>query len=84
MHSSLSANSGFWMRGLQQNNRQPKNLLMTDRVQILCAVATRLDQITQEMSNVTPAKQAKLMFDYIEQAQIYLENIQYPENCYEA
>ncbi|MBI3774373.1 MAG: hypothetical protein HY273_02260 [Gammaproteobacteria bacterium] len=52
---------------------------MTDRVQVLIAVATRLDHLALAMSTATTAKRDALMFEYIEQAQIYLENIQLPE-----
>ncbi len=53
--------------------------LVTDRVQVLIAVATRLDHLAEEMAAATPARRDEMLFEYIEQAQIYLENIQLPE-----
>lgn len=73
----------FELPHIRRENEMTKQWeLVTDRVQVLIAVATRLDQIAQEMSVMSmgvPVQRDELMFDYIEQAQIYLENIRYPE-----
>lgn len=49
----------------------------TDRVQVLIAAANRLDRLAQGMG--TPGKRDELLFDYIEQAQIYLDTVQNPD-----
>ncbi len=70
----------FELPNISRENEMTKQWeVVTDRVQVLIAVATRLDQIAQAMSVAAPGKRDALLFDYIEQAQIYLENIHYPE-----
>jgi two-component system sensor histidine kinase UhpB len=52
--------------------------LATDRVLVMIATASHLDQLAQRMA-ATPSKRDELLFDYIEQTQIYLDNAQLPE-----
>lgn len=53
--------------------------LVTDRVQVLIAVATRLDHLAMEMAAAPAGTRDEMLFEYIEQTQIYLDNIQLPE-----
>ena len=78
--TGLVAYTLFELPHISRENEMTKQWeLVTDRVQVLIGVATRLDQIAQQMSSAAPIQRDALMFDYIEQAQIYLENIQFPE-----
>lgn len=52
--------------------------LVTDRALVAVATAARLDQLAQGMAG-SPAKRDELLFDYIEQTRIYLDNSQNPE-----
>jgi len=70
----------FELPNIRRENEMTKQWeLVTDRVQVLIAVATHLDHLAQAMSIGTTVKRDELMLEYIEQAQIYLENIQLPE-----
>ena len=70
----------FELPNIRRENELTKQWeLVTDRVQVLIAVATHLDKLAQDMSVGTTAQRDQLMLEYIEQAQIYLENIQLPE-----
>lgn len=52
--------------------------LATDRALVMLASANNLMQLAQRMSS-TPEKHDELLFDYIEQARVYLDNAQHPE-----
>lgn len=52
--------------------------LATDRALVMIASASHLDQLAQRMA-AAPSKRDELLFDYIEQTQIYLDNAQHPE-----
>lgn len=52
--------------------------LATDRSLIMIATAGNIDQLALRMA-ATPNKREELLFDYIEQTQIFLENAQHPE-----
>ena len=52
--------------------------LATDRSLVMIATAGNLDQLAQRML-AAPEKREELLFDYIEQARIYLDNAQHPE-----
>ena len=70
----------FELPNIRRENEMTKQWeMVTDRVQVLIAVATHLDHLAQTMSTDSTVKRDEMMFEYIEQAQIYLENIQYPE-----
>lgn len=69
----------FELPNISRENEMTKQWeLVTDRVQVLITVATHLDRLAQDISTAAPSKRDTLMFDYIEQTQIYLDNIQYP------
>lgn len=70
----------FELPNIRRENEMTKQWeLVTDRVQVLIAVATHLDKLAQDMSVGTTAQRDQLMLEYIEQAQIYLENVQLSE-----
>lgn len=70
----------FELPNIRRENEMTKQWeLVTDRVQVLIAVATRLDNLAKELSVAAAGKRDDVLFEYIEQAQIYLENIQLPE-----
>ena len=52
--------------------------LTNDRVLIMIATTSHLEQLTQRMA-ATPGKRDDLLFDYIERTQIYLDNARHPE-----
>ena len=52
--------------------------LAADRALIMVSTASHLDQLAQRMAT-TPGNRDELLFDYIEQTQIYLDNAQHPE-----
>ena len=63
---------------INRENDIPRLLELThDRVLIMIATANLLDQLTQRMI-ANPGKRDELLFDYIEQAQIYLDHAQHP------
>jgi len=51
--------------------------LASDSALVMFATASHLDQLAQRMA-ATPDKRDELLFDYIEQAQIYLDYAQHP------
>lgn len=64
---------------INRENEIPRQWeLATDRALVMIATASHLDQVVQRMA-ATPAKRDELLFDFIEQTQIYLDNAQHPE-----
>lgn len=52
--------------------------LATDRALVMIATANHLNQVAQRMAD-SPHKRDELLFEYIEQTQIYLDNARHPE-----
>ena len=52
--------------------------LATDRALVMLASANNLNKLAQRMSS-SPENRDELLFDYIEQARVYLDNAQHPE-----
>ncbi|MDP1682881.1 MAG: ATP-binding protein [Burkholderiales bacterium] len=64
---------------INRENEIPRQWeLAADRALVMIATASHLDQVAQRMA-ATPAKRDELLFDYIEQTQIYLDNAQHSE-----
>ena len=64
---------------INRENETPRQWeLALDRARVMLASASQLDQLALRMA-ATPEKRDELLFDYIEQAQIYLDHAQHPE-----
>ena len=64
---------------INRENEIPRQWeLATDRALIMIATASHLEQLAQRMV-VMPTKRDEILFDYIEQTQIYLDNAQHSE-----
>jgi len=77
--AGLVAYTLFELPRINRENEIPQQWeIVTDRALIMIATASHLDQLAQRMA-VMPAKRDEILFDYIEQTQIYLDNAQHPE-----